>query len=811
MRSIDDALVTGRRGLRTRPGTLLLGPTGARLWADYLDERPGFAGAIDLVHKLNIPLLFTVSGVELPAPWDARWRPSRLTVSAVSPGGVELVEDKFVTWDDCAVSRQLWTNRGADPVALRLDVDRSWIGADGFGSRPVERHGFTVVALVRSSEPALWDGLTIQPGAQLDVVVAAALGLAETDTRDDLAGRLDGVLAVPANGATIPADHEAAPATPAAAPADGATIPAHDTTAPANGATIPANHDAALAYGATTPAHGAAAPATPAAAPADGTTVPTNGTATRPAGDPADPAAGGDGRAAAAGRSPAPVSSHPVIHRQEQSYQRWFDPVPSFSCSDALLTRTWAYRWFLLRHNLAVPGIGGLPDALFYEGRAHKMTKTPWHPAGWEFSKLIPLSSPMHLLEARWHPDPSLGTGLWRTLRAAQGDDGLYRSRTVAGEFHAYANFLGWASYQYALVHRDADGAAAMRDSLAAQVRGERAKLATGGDELPIETEHILTGKEYQPSYWAFHDYPADPRDRSGYTPLKRVDRAIYHYLNARGVAGLTRLLGGDTSGDTGGDGPAAEFDALADAVAADVLAKQWDGAPGFFYDLHHRTDEKAMVRNVVGFYPYWAGIVGADHLPGFEAALRLFGTGAPLPSTAPDSPVYSATGDWRGVFVKGRNGCSWNGPTWPYTNSVVIDGVGATSRRFGHRYDAAFGRLLRSYALLHFQQRDGRTPYLVEHYNSETGEAISDEVDYLHSFVIDLLVRYVAGLEAGPGAVTVDPLDIGLTWFELRGVRVAGHTVDIAFDAQRGLRVSLDGVEAAVAPGLAPLTVALT
>ncbi|WP_116952410.1 MGH1-like glycoside hydrolase domain-containing protein [Jiangella endophytica] len=710
MESIDDALVTGRRGLRTRPGTLLLGPTGARLWADYLEQRPGFAGAIDLVHKLNIPLLFTVTGADLPEPWEAHWRPSRLTVSAVSVHGVEFAEDKFVTWDDCAVSRQVWTNRSADPVTLRLETDRSWIGADGFGARAVERHGFTVLALVRSSEPALWDGVTVGPGERFEVVVAAALGLAATESRDDLARRLDGVLA--------------------------------------------------------------------------------------------DAEDGRDGRPAVVGSTPGEVSPNPVIHRQEQSYQRWFDLVPSFSCSDPVLTRTWAYRWFLLRHNLAVPGVGGLPDALFYEGRAHKMTKTPWEPVGWEFSKLIPLSSPMHLLEARWHPDPSLGAGLWRTLRAAQGDDGLFRSRTVADEFHAYANFLGWASYQYALVHRDADGVAAMRDSLAAQVRGERRKLATGGDELPIETEHILTGKEYQPSYWAFHDYPADPRDRSGYTPLKRVDRAIYHYRNARGVAALSRLL------DVGGD---AEFDALADAVAADVLAKQWDAGTGFFYDLHHGTDQKAMVRNVVGFYPYWAGIVGDEHLPGLEEALRLFGTGAPLPSTAPGSPVYSPAGDWRGVFVKGRNGCSWNGPTWPYTNSVVIDGLGATSRRFGHRYDAEFGRLLRSYALLHFQQRDGRTPYLVEHYNSETGEPISDEVDYLHSYVIDLLVRYVAGLEAGPDAVTVDPLDIGLTWFALSGVRVAGRTVDVAFDREHGLRVSVDGVQVAAASGLAPLTVPLS
>ncbi|WP_051425890.1 MGH1-like glycoside hydrolase domain-containing protein [Jiangella gansuensis] len=711
MESIDDVLATGRRGLRTRPGTFLLGPTGARLWADYLEPRPGFVGAIDLVHKLNIPMLFTVTGVELPAPWEADWRPSHLSVRASSASGVEFTEDKFVTWSDCAVSRQVWVNDGPEPVTLRLTVDSSWIGADGSGSRFVERHGFTVMAAVRASEPLLWTGLVVPPGRRIEFVVAAALGLAETDAPADLEQRLDAI-------------------------------------------------------------------------------------------------AGGDGRPSAGGADgadstgSAAVAVGGVVERQVREYQEWFDHAPTFTSSDPVLDRVWAYRWFLLRHNLAVPRFGGLNGPLFYEGRAHKMTKQPWEPIGWEFSKLIPLSSPMHLLDIRWHPDSSLGTGLWRTLRAAQDPDGLYRSRTVGAQFHAYANFLGWASYQFALVHRDLPDAAPMLESLASQLRGERRLLATGGDELPIESEHILTGKEYQPSYWAFHPYPDDPRDRSGYTPLKRVDRAVYHYRNARGVAGLARLLG---------QGGSDEFDALADAVAGEVLAKQWDDDTGFFYDLHHRTDQKAMVRNVVGFYPYWAGLVDESHLPGLEAALALFDTGAPLPSVAPDCPVYSPTGSWRGVYVKGRNGCSWNGPTWPYTNSVVIDGVAETSRRFGHRYDAEFGRLLRSYALLHFRHRDGRTPYLVEHYDSSTGEPISDEVDYLHSYVIDLIVRHVAGLEIDEaGGLIVDPLDIGLTEFALSGVRVGGRRVDVTFSQPDGLRVTVDGAQVAAAPGLGPLRVTL-
>ena len=35
-----------------------------------------------------------------------------------------------------------------------------------------------------------------------------------------------------------------------------------------------------------------------------------------------------------------------------------------------------------------------------------------------------------------------------------------------------------------------------------------------------------------------------------------------------------------------------------------------------------------------------------------------------------------------------------------------------------------------------------------MEHYNAETGEMLSDEPDYNHSFYIDLIIRQVAGLE---------------------------------------------------------------
>ena len=675
MMAVDELLLTGRRGLRTRPGSLLLGPTGARLWAEMLHDQPGFTGAIDFIHKLNIPLLFGIEHDEQhpPLPSEVEWRPSHLTTRSRF-GTLELEERRYVTWGDEAVSLQRWHNGGTEPTQLRLVIDTDWVVVSGDhaqGERQIETHGFTLRAHIGTSRPELWSGVTLLPGETIAFVVAAAVGTSDQDPMSALAASVRSLVA------RLPAD---------------------------------------------------------------------------------------------------------LLEAQVIEYQSWFDAVPQFSSSSPVLDRLYAYRWFLLRHNLASPGRTPLDGTFFYEGRSHKMSKAPWKPEGWEFSKLIPLSTPMHLIEARWHHHEGLGTGVFPLLAEAQRPDGQFDARSLRRVIHPYANFMGWGSYQYALAQGLSDELRAAIPMLKRQVLGEGEFLATGGDNLPIQQRHQLTGKEYQPSYWYFHDYPDDPFDQSTYTPLKRVDRAIYQYLNARGVAGLCRLTG---------DAEAERFDALAQAIASDVLDKQWDSDTGFFYDLHHQTDEKAMVRNVVGFYPYWAGLTGEEHLAGLLEALspRHFDTPAPLPSVSPECPVFQPGGSWKGHFLKGRNGCMWDGPTWPYTNSVVIDGIGRISRANAHEYDGLFAHFFWKYAMLHFRNADGVTPYLVEHYDSMTGEPISDEPDYNHSYLIDIIMRQVVGLQLSEtGEVTADPIDIGLTFFTLENVKIRGRMMTVSYDRQNGV-----------------------
>ncbi|MCA0755622.1 hypothetical protein KP806_11205 [Paenibacillus sp. N4] len=120
-----------------------------------------------------------------------------------------------------------------------------------------------------------------------------------------------------------------------------------------------------------------------------------------------------------------------------------------------------------------------------------------------------------------------------------------------------------------------------------------------------IEYRHTRTGKEYQPSYRYFHQYPRNPKDPETYTYVKRVDRTVYHYLNALAVARLCKELG---------DPDADAYHEQAESIRADILQKMWDVESAFFYDLHHETDEKALVKNIVGFYPAWAQIIDGEH-----------------------------------------------------------------------------------------------------------------------------------------------------------------------------------------------------
>ena len=482
--------------------------------------------------------------------------------------------------------------------------------------------------------------------------------------------------------------------------------------------------------------------------------------------------------------------------KADAEWQSFMEGVPTFASSHPMLDMTWKYRWFINKHCTCYPEYGTLQHAVMFEGRSHRMDKTPFVSKGWEFTKLIPLSTPLHVTDYRWHHDHETAHEFLRTFFDSADENGIPRCTLTNDHTSSYANYGLWAAYQLYLLDGDKEFLKEILPAMKAYIEGHRKVYGDDVDELQIEYTHARTGKEYQPSYWYFHNYPINPKDKTTYTPLKRVDRSVYHYLNTKGLAAVCRILG---------DADAERYEALAEKIAEDINTKMWDPQTHFYYDLHYQTDEKAMVKNIVGFYPYWAQIASEDKLPGLEYLMDpdQFNTGNAFPSVSKENPVYSPDGGWQGNFIKGRNGCVWCGPSWPYTTAIALSALGEESKKHEHRYDHAFWEFFRQYTNQHFRDGDIRRPYLVEHYNPESGERLSDEVDYNHSYWIDLIVSFVAGVEVQEDRIIIDPLRLGLKWFALTGLDIRGHRYDISWSEGRsrgevpaGMRICRDGEE---------------
>lgn len=669
------------RYLRTRSGKLLFGPAGKRLFVDYLDKMPGFCGRIDFIHKINLTEIFkVVTDINIRIEEaEAIWYPDHLHMQ-YKDGNVTFCEDKFITWDDMAVSCQHWENNSAKDITLAVKVEPEQCQIEKNPGRysvctPLTQHGYRVFYSVGWSGFDELGFMCLKPGEQADFAIASAFGNLEMETEEEVNHLLQKYLE-----------------------------------------------------------------------------------------------AGGF-----------------YLEKHKKQYGEFYEKVPVFSCSDELLNRVWSYRWYILKNTYAEPGYGNFHHGVMFEGRSHKMGKTPFVSEGWEFTKLIPLSTPLHLTDLKWSNLDNMGKELILSLLDSQGEDGLFRVMMTDEFGNAYANYAVWAIYKFILHNKEIKFAGKILASLKLYISAHERMFTQGEDSLQIERIHQLTGKEYQPSYWYFFDYPEDYKNPETYSWLKRVDRSIYHYLNLKGMAGLCSLCK---------DEEAVLYLEKAEHLQSEIQDKMWSEESHFYYDLHCATEEKALVKNIVGFYPLWADICKENQLDilNYLTDESGFETDADYPSVARDCPAYSASGGWMKQYIKGRDGCVWCGPSWPYTNGIMVDMLGIQTKKLNHTLDSLFEDRLFRYAREHFRDYDMGRPYLVEHYNPETGEPLSDEVDYNHSFFIQLIMEHVLGITVTEEGILFDPVDVGLSWFSCDQIIIQGHIIMVEYKRGKYFRIFIDG-----------------
>jgi hypothetical protein len=483
------------------------------------------------------------------------------------------------------------------------------------------------------------------------------------------------------------------------------------------------------------------------------------------------------------------VALNDPLAAQRDEYNGWLaDNVPDFRSDDALTRQYWHRATSIVKKSLFRVGEGRLKHWSIAEGRWNNT----WYP------NAISYGAGHQIRECRWLRDPLYARDLLTTWCENERDNGIFPNFIRPDEIGngQYTDWIASTAWDVHCVAPDLDKLREWADALKRNVDGWLKVYDPDNDGLLLVDSHWWTGMEWQPSFFYFHDFDKDKQDQK----LERVDLTAYVYGDAKN---LSRVL--DAIGDKEG---AAHYAGIADTIAKVVEKVMWDPETKFIYSVEPNEHKKAMVKEVVGVYPFYFSMFPAD-TPCVTAWSSLldpeeFWTDWPVASASKKCPAYSQDITFHGKDV---GGCMWNGPTWPHANSIVLSAMAATLRDFPESPLKVedFHKLLRSFTMAQFLDQDPKYPWTGEYYNGDNAKWRTTERDYDHSTYIDILIADYAGLRPGPeDLLELRPL---LTpdspAFVLDGIRYHGHDITIAWnprsnagspDGLIGYRVYIDG-----------------
>jgi len=475
-----------------------------------------------------------------------------------------------------------------------------------------------------------------------------------------------------------------------------------------------------------------------------------------------------------------------------RSWERFFDTVPQLSCSDAHIERYWYYRWYGLRLCAHGGGVGNHPYPGSCEGIGY-------------FHVPIAYSAPSHVRELRWLPDPDRARGCILNFLAHQKESGqlhgrIYLDHLAGTDFY----FADWGGALLAVdeVHPDEAYLRAVYRPLT--LYADWLDRERDGDDVGLYDviDHFETGQEYMSRYMAVSD-DADRETWGGRMRLKGVDATVYAYRLQRALA--------EIAGRLHQFGEAATWTAAADRTGVAIRRIMWEPQSQLFSDVDPRSMRPTKVKAAVCFYPYLTDVAESEHVEGLRRHLlepQEFWTRYPVPATSADDPAFSADAEWKGK----RHSCPWNGRVWPMTNSHVAEALARVALEHDPELRQRAAEFISRFIKMMFHDGDPARPNCYEHYNPETGHPslYRGFDDYQHSWVNDLIIRFVAGFRPRGGAeFVVDPLPFGLESLRLSRLPFRGRLVEIDVDGPR-FAVRVDGERAGASRLGEPLEVRL-
>lgn len=469
-------------------------------------------------------------------------------------------------------------------------------------------------------------------------------------------------------------------------------------------------------------------------------------------------------------RAPHQRSRDPASH-----WARFFDSYPRFACSDPYFSRYYDYRLYGLALNRLSGNSGNVRHPAIAEGIGY-------------FHVPITYSAQCHMWETRWARSAEIAHGSLLNFLEHQRDDGslpgrIYTNHMRGTDFY-HANW-GDAVLAVHTVHPNRSFLTAAYDGLSRYARWLDSTRDTERCGMYDVINHFETGQEYMSRYQAV----CPDADAAGWHPtlrLKGVDVTVYTYQLKRSLAQMALML--DRSDQ------AESWTREADRIGVALTEVMWDTEAHLFSDVDPRTMRRTGAKAAVCFYPLLTDLLDdakvaalVDHLEDPQE----FNTAYPVPSSSVDDPYFNAFAEWKGK----RHNCPWNGRTWPMTNSHVVAGLLHQWQLGRRNVGATAARIFTRFVRMMFLHGDVHLPNCYEHYNPFTGapSLYRGIDDYQHSWVLDLLIRGVAGLEPRMNGILVDPLPLDLERVELQGAQIAGHSVDMSREKEH-ITVTVDG-----------------
>jgi hypothetical protein len=457
-----------------------------------------------------------------------------------------------------------------------------------------------------------------------------------------------------------------------------------------------------------------------------------------------------------------------IVEVSRKSWEDYFSGVPYFECSDEYITRYYWYRWYGLK--------------LLTTNVSEKNYQHPFVSEGIGYFRApISYSAMCHILENRWMHNPALPQGSLMTFIDGQREDGAFRGyidpyyyrRDRLGEPFYHAN---WGKVLLALdaVHPDEDFLAKVYDGLVGYVRYFDSQRDPEQSNLYDIHNHYETGQEYMHRYVAV-DTDADKDNWGEVFRLKGVDVTVYMYELKKALAVIAKRVGRSKEEELG-------WSRGAEAIKDSMLQNMWDPVEQMFFDVNPVTGQRTMVKAASCFYPYMTDMVNESHISGFKSHLfnpKEFWTNFPIPSSSVDDVYFSPEAEWKGK----RMNCPWNGRVWPMTNSHIAEALGQSAlrsdddalRKKTAQFIFAFIRMM-------FFDGDPKRPNCFEHYSPLTGtpSEYRGVDDYQHSWVVELIMKYVVGIQANHEGAFLRPFPFTLDSIVLDTVVIAGKRMRI-------------------------------